>query len=248
MTIKDVTEASFEADVLERSHSVPVVVDFWAEWCAPCRALGPVLEKLARAAGGTWELAKLDVDSNQALASAAGIQGIPAVKAFKDGKLVAEFTGALPEAQVRTWLEQLGPSEADLTLDEAGRLEASDDAEAALVSYRRVLDLEPAHAEARSSVARLELVLRSNGIDEGSLRACLEADPADVEAVASLADALASSDRLEEAFDLLLEAVSSTSDEDRDRVRIHLLGLLDTVPTEDPRAVAARRSLSLALF
>ncbi|HVF21363.1 MAG TPA: tetratricopeptide repeat protein [Mycobacteriales bacterium] len=108
--VLDVTEASFGVDVVERSRQVPVVVDLWAEWCAPCRQLGPVLEKLAVEAAGAWVLAKVDVDANPRLAQALGVQGIPAVKAVVDGELVAEFTGALPEAQIRAWLAQLVPA------------------------------------------------------------------------------------------------------------------------------------------
>jgi len=109
--VLEVTEATFGADVVDRSRQVPVVVDLWAEWCAPCRQLGPVLEKLAAEASGSWVLAKVDVDANPRLAQALQVQGIPAVKAVVNGELVAEFTGALPEAQVRAWLAQFVPAD-----------------------------------------------------------------------------------------------------------------------------------------
>src|SRR5688500_20364969 len=111
--IFDVAEADFETRVIERSREIPVVVDFWAEWCAPCRQLGPALESAVRSRGGDVELAKVDVDSNQMLAQAFGVQGIPAVKAFRDARIAGEFTGAIPPARIEQFLDTLLPSEAD---------------------------------------------------------------------------------------------------------------------------------------
>ena len=248
MSVIEVTEATFQSDVLDRSRELPVVVDFWAEWCGPCRALSPVLERLAVDANGSWVLAKIDVDANPRLAAAAQVQGIPSVRAFRDGVQVAEFTGALPEPDVRRWLEALGPTEADLAVDEGRAAEGTGDFEAAAISYRRALDLSPGHATARSLLAATELRLRSAGTDESELRRRVEADPLDVDAVQALADLEVQNGAVESAFRRLLRVVQSVSDDRRERARLHLLSLFDALPKDDARVAAARRSLSRSLF
>jgi putative thioredoxin len=244
----DVTEATFQTEVLDRSHEVPVVIDFWAEWCGPCRMLTPILERLEAEAAGAWVLTKVNVDENPRLAQAFGVQGIPAVHAFKEGRPVAEFVGALPEDQVRQWLAQLGPSEADLSVSEGIRAEAAGDPEAASSAYRRALALEPANDEARAGLARVELAARSSEADESVIAARLAADPSDIDAVLAMADLEMARGNAEAAFDRLLGALRHEAGPDRERLRARLVELLNTLPADDPRAVAARRSLSLALF
>ncbi len=244
----DVTEATFAEEVLARSHERPVVVDFWAEWCGPCRTLGPVLERLAAEAKGEWVLAKVDVDANGSLAAAAQVQGIPAVRAFRDGRQVAEFTGALPEPQVREWLAGLGPQPADLAAAGAEEAAEAGDFQAARDGFRRALELDPDHEAARRGLAQVELRLRTTDRDREVLARRAHADPADTDAVIGLADLEAAAGDLDAAFGRLVGAVADTSGPAKERVRVHLLGLLDTLPADDTRAIAARRRLALALF
>jgi putative thioredoxin len=149
----DVGEQDFMQRVIERSRELPVVVDFWAEWCGPCRTLGPALEKAANARPGKVELAKVDVDQNQGLAQSFGIRGIPAVKAFRDGRVAAEFTGAIPPAEVERFFDRLVPSEAD---ELAGGQDEG--------SLRRALELEPGHPGA--SVALAKILVQRGELDE----------------------------------------------------------------------------------
>jgi putative thioredoxin len=245
--ITDVTEATFERDVVQRSHDVPVVVDFWAAWCGPCRQLTPVLESAIREREPNLDLAKLDTDANQQIANAFRIQGIPAVKAFRDGKVVDEFTGALPPAQVARFLDGLLPSEADELVATGGE----DD-------LRRALELEPNRTDAAVALARL---LHQRGESDAALallenttgsyaaeglaaRIRLEADPA-------LADAFAALDAGEQqrGLDALIAAIAASDDQDRkDDLRRAVVGVLDELGAEHPLARESRRKLATALY
>ncbi len=145
----------FQKDVLDASETMPVVVDFWASWCAPCRILGPVLEKLAGEANGAWKLAKISTEEHPELAAQYGIRSIPAVKMFSRGEVTAEFVGALPEGQIRRWLEEHIPTEAGRLLAAANKALAAGDTDDAKAGYEKVLELAPENVEARTALARL---------------------------------------------------------------------------------------------
>jgi putative thioredoxin len=242
----DTSEATFQRDVIDRSYDVPVVVDFWAEWCGPCRSLGPVIEKAVDARDGQVELVKLDTDANQRLAAEYRIQSIPAVKAFKDGQVVDEFVGALPPAAVERFLDGLAPSEAE-RLVEAGGEE----------NLRRALELEPGRADATLALAKL---LSERGDREealgvlanvaGSFAAEGLAARLRLEADETLREAFAALDAgdTERGLDLLIEAIAAADPDKREDLRKAVVGVLDELGVEHPLARDSRRRLASALY
>lgn len=229
----DVTDATFERDVLERSATVPVVVDLWAAWCGPCRSLTPILEKVVAETGGAVELAKVDIDANPNVAASFQVQSIPAVFAVKDGQVVDSFVGAVPEASVRQFVAGLAPapSEADLLV------EKGDEA-----SLRAALALDPAHHGAVVALAEL-LAGRGEGEEALGLLARVP-ETADVRRVAALARVgAAGPDDPAAELDALLDRVKGDDD-----ARRRFLDLLEVLGPDDPRTAQYRRALTTRLF
>ena len=243
----EVTEATFAVAVVERSKELPVVVDFWAAWCGPCRQLGPILERESDARSGKVELVKVDVDANPGLATTYGVQGIPAVKAFRDGRVVAEFVGAQPAAAVARFLDSLYPSDVD-------RLIAAGDE----VSLRAALELDSGRADAALPLALM--LHRRGGSEEAEqilervhgsfaaaglaarIRLQRRADPDLDSAFAALDEG-----RREEALDSLIEAIAAIRD-GRDDLRRVVVGVLDELGPADPLTDRVRSRLASVLY
>jgi putative thioredoxin len=247
-----VTEATFDRDVVELSAQTPVVVDFWAEWCGPCKALSPALEAAEASRGGRVLLAKVDVDTNKSLSGRFGVQGIPAVKAFRAGKVVSEFTGAIPPAKVEQFFDALLPSKADELLERGDEL-----------SLREAAELEPRRADVAVRLGRARL---ERGAEEEAL-AAVESHPEDFAAAGIAArirltrqgigtDAFAALDRgeREAALESLLGELASLPGgaddgvaDTRDLLRRAVVGILSELNPADPGARAYRRKLAAAL-
>ena len=234
----DVTDATFPAEVVERSRQVPVVVDLWAEWCGPCKTLGPILEKVIDETSGKVLLAKVDVDTNQQTAAAFQVQGIPAVYALRDGKVVDGFVGAQPEGAVREFVARLLPTEEEETV--AALLAAGDED-----SLREVLGREPGNEQGVVGLAEL-LVKRGSDDDKAEALSLLERIPesADTRRVAALARiGVDTRDDVTDELDALLPKVK-----DDDDARQRFVDLLEVMGNDDPRTSAYRKQLTTQLF
>jgi putative thioredoxin len=234
--VVDVTDATFQSEVIDRSHQVPVVVDLWAPWCGPCRTLGPIIEQVVADTDGKVELAKVDTDANPGVANAFQVQSIPAVYALKDGKVVDGFIGAQPEWAVAEFVGRLIPTEEQSEIDRL--VEAGDEA-----SLRSALDLQSDHEGAVLALAEL-LAASDRGDDALAL---LERIPPTAETRRIGALARAGADAVADDVDAKLEALLAKVKGD-DEARQEFVDLLELLGPEDPRTATYRRRLTTALY
>ena len=232
----DVTDATFETAVIQRSHEVPVVVDLWAPWCGPCKTLGPILEKVVGETGGRVELAKVNIDENPSVSAAFRVQSIPAVFAVSGGRVVDQFIGAQPEHQVRAFVDGLAPAPSD-----ADRLIAAGDEE----SLRAALALEPGNE--RATVLLAEMLVGRGASEEALALLAKVPETAEVRRVAALARVgavgAAPNDEVTSELDALLARVK-----DDDEARQRFVDLLEVLGPDDPRTAQYRKALTARLF
>ena len=274
--IHDINTGEFPQAVLQRSREVPVVVDFWAEWCGPCKVLSPLLEKVTAEAGGAFDLVKVDVDANQQLAGEFGVQGIPTVVAFRDGAAVSRFTGAIPEPALRSWIEDFLPTELEGIVDRARDAVLDGDTATASSLFREVLAADPAHGDAGTGLAalliasgdteealivlgrlsptpeveRLQAAARlsaSREDDVADLELKLEQDADDEGTRLDLARAVAARGEFEPALDHFLWLVRAKG-EKWDEARQAMLDIFGVLGDEHPLTATYRRQLTNALF
>lgn len=266
--VVDVTEATFQADVVERSLQTLVVVDLWAEWCGPCKQLSPLLERLAAEYNGAWVLAKVDVDANPRIAQLFGAQSIPTIVAIAGGQPVDAFSGALPEPEIRKWLGSLldalrdklpgiraaeqsggGPVEQpeDPRFVEAEAAFDRGDFAAAEAAYEAILAQEPANEQAKAALNQVRFAARTSGSDPAVVSRA-DADPSDIDAQLAASDVEIAQHEVERAFGRLISTIRRTAGDDRNRVRAHLVELFDLFDVSDERVIKARRDLASALF
>jgi putative thioredoxin len=274
-SILDVTEETFTAEVIERSMTMPVVLDLWSPRAPGSAQLSPVLEKVVGETGGRALLAKVNVDASPQIAQALRVQAVPTVLAIFQGQAVTGFQPVLPEQEVRRWLDELmgaveqfyeanpdarpdlGPQEteqegppqppADPDLTAAEEAIDKGDLDAAEAAYRRLLARSPSDEDAKMGLAGVGLIKRTSEADPADVQRRLQ-DPADIDAHLLAADLEMLSGSVDEAFDRIIAVVKRTSGDDRDKARRHLLGLFDALPADDPSLARGRRALSSALF